>query len=134
MDFNQYVGLPYLDKGRDRAGLDCWGLLRLVYEEQAGIILPSYAEHYSTAEDRQAIADLIAGRQQPWSEIAEEAVKPLDGLLMCHGGLERHVGVVVRRGYVLHVGLEIPDSRIEAYGSIRLRRRVSRFLRHEALA
>ena len=134
MDFNQYVGLPYRDKGRDRSGLDCWGLLRLVYHEQAGIALPSYAEDYVTAEDRQAIADLIAGRRQPWSEVAEETVKPLDGLLMCHAGLERHIGIVVRRGLVLHVGLEIPESRIESYRSLRLKRRVSRFLRHEALA
>ena len=36
----QYIGLPYLIGGRDRAGLDCWGLLRLFYQEQKQIILP----------------------------------------------------------------------------------------------
>lgn len=134
IEFNQYVGLPFRDKGRDRDGLDCWGLLRLVYAEQAGVDLPSYAEDYATAADTRALADMIAGRLLPWREVSEEAVKPLDGLLMCHGGMERHIGVVVRRGLVLHIGLEIPTSRIEHYGSLRLKRRVSRFLRHEALA
>lgn len=28
--WNEYVGLPFADKGRTREGCDCWGLVRLV--------------------------------------------------------------------------------------------------------
>ena len=133
MDFNRYVGLPYKDKGRGPDGYDCWGLVRLVFSEQAGITLPSYVDDYVTAEDHQATADLIAGRMEPWFEIDEKRVRPLDGVLMTRCGVERHMGLVVKRGYVLHI---LPDeglSRIESYNSVRLAKRVSRFLRHEAL-
>jgi cell wall-associated NlpC family hydrolase len=36
----RYVGLPYRAGGRERDGLDCWGLIRLIYREQLGIDLP----------------------------------------------------------------------------------------------
>jgi hypothetical protein len=39
-----YVGLPFKRMGRDRAGLDCFGLIRLVLHELAGVLLPSYSE------------------------------------------------------------------------------------------
>ena len=37
-----YLGLRYLLGGRTRAGLDCWGLVCLVYREQRGIELPVF--------------------------------------------------------------------------------------------
>lgn len=132
-EFAPYVGLPYRDQGRDRAGVDCYGLLRLVYAEMAGLVLPSYSDEYVTTEDGEALQALIAGRLEPWREVASGAVRPLDALLMRYGREESHIGVVVRRGLVLHTGLHVGASRIESYTSMKLRRRVSRFLRHEAL-
>lgn len=37
----RFIGLPYLPGGRERDGVDCWGLLRLVYWEERHILLPS---------------------------------------------------------------------------------------------
>jgi hypothetical protein len=129
--FDQYVGLPYLDHGRDRKGLDCWGLLRLIYQEQANIVLPTYS--YDTAEDRETAARIIAGNEEPWYEIAEEDVLPLDAVLMKRAGVECHIGVITRRHYVLHIGLDYNDSVVEPYYAMRLKRRVTRFIRHKKM-
>ena len=132
VDFNSFTGLPYRDLGRGPDAYDCWGLVVAVYE-MAGIKLPSYAEAYVSAEDLKAIADLISGSLQPWREINEREVKPLDGVLVTMGGCERHIGLVVKRGYMLHIGLDLGPSRIERYDAMYLRKRISRFMRHEAL-
>ena len=42
MSLSNFVGIPHADLGRDRAGCDCYGLLRLVYAEDLGIALPSF--------------------------------------------------------------------------------------------
>jgi cell wall-associated NlpC family hydrolase len=133
MILDEYVGLPYRDGGRGKDGCDCWGLVRLVYREKAGILLPSYSDLYHTAEDDVSNAALISGHLEPWVEIGECLVKPLDCLLMKMAGIECHIGVVQKPGYVLHTGLLMLVSRIESYHSIRLNKRVSRFMRHEAL-
>jgi probable lipoprotein NlpC len=132
VDFNSFVGLPYRDLGRGPDAYDCWGLVVAVYSA-AGIALPSHSESYVTAEDLKAISCLISGSLQPWEEISENEARPLDGVLITIGGYERHIGVVVKRGHMLHVGLDLGPSRIERYTAFYLKKRISRFMRHEAL-
>jgi hypothetical protein len=86
-----------------------------------------------TAEDLKAISCLISGGLQPWKEISEREARPLDGVLVNMAGYERHIGLVVKRGYILHVGLGLGPSRIERYNAFHLKKRISRFMRHEAL-
>lgn len=37
-----YLRLPYKEGGRDHAGVDCWGLIRLIYRDLLGIDLPAF--------------------------------------------------------------------------------------------
>lgn len=103
MNFDDLVGIPYLDKGRDRRGCDCWGLLRLAFAERLGVELPDYGEAYATAADRRALAGLIAGELEPWAPVASGEVRPFDGVLLRQGRFVRHIGLVVGRGLLLHV-------------------------------
>lgn len=94
--WNDYVGLPYREKGRERSGLDCWGLVRLVYAEQLGIVLPCLADDYAAGA-----SELVAMQREQW----RETPLPRSGdLVLCRiEGDESHVGVVTQPGFFLHV-------------------------------
>lgn len=96
-----YVGLPYKARGRNRDGLDCWGLLRLVYAEQLGVALPSYIGAPDTAERRELDA-LISGEAASWWQRVADPV-PFDAVLFRVGPFAAHVGVVVTPGVMLHI-------------------------------
>jgi len=39
---NEYIGIPYVFGGRTREGLDCYGLVKLIYQEQYAETLPDW--------------------------------------------------------------------------------------------
>lgn len=109
-----YIGLPWVEKGRDRGGCDCWGLLRLVLAEQFNVEVPNYDGSYEDVDDCAELATLIAGGMGPWRDIwkpeigagaagAAAAARDGDGLLFRMMGHPCHVGVVVATGWMLHV-------------------------------
>lgn len=49
LDLTKYRNIPYKSKGRDFLGVDCWGLLYLVYKHELGIIIPSYSAEYENS-------------------------------------------------------------------------------------
>lgn len=127
--FDRFVGIPYLDKGRSIVGVDCWGLLRMVFRELRGIELPSYSERYVTGADRRAMARLIAGELDDWHEVPAGQEQSFDGVLMREGKYPRHIGVVTQPGMLLHVE-QGETSRIERYRSGILAGRIVGFFRY----
>lgn len=130
--FSSYLGIPFVEHGRDRAGLDCWGLVRLWFLEQRGIALESFAGQYEVEADARAIYDLMKGNLGPWQEIPAGQEQPGDGLWMVRFGLA-HIGVVAGGGMVLHIERG-SGALIESYRGLRLARSVRGFYRHEELA
>jgi cell wall-associated NlpC family hydrolase len=123
-----YVGLPYKDHGRDRSGVDCWGLVVMVYRECVGIELPSLAEDYVSPDERAEIAELVEHKQQvgPWYEVAEP--QEWDVAFFRRGKYASHVGIVLRPGLMLHVPFD--QACIENYTSGQWAPRLTGFYRH----
>ncbi|MFG1479176.1 NlpC/P60 family protein [Xanthobacter sp. V4C-4] len=116
-----YVGLPFLATGRDRAGVDCYGLVALCYREVRGIVLPSYTGHYTSIDERAEIAAALNAGKAAWTRV--DAAREWDVVLFSGAVGACHVGLVVAPGRMLHTSSG-HDSRIERYEAPQWRRRL----------
>lgn len=112
----RFVGLPYLDLGRDWAGADCWGLAYIIYREELAISLPDYLGYVST-DERAEISALVSGATESplWLPVSGQAMA-FDIALFRRGRLTSHVGIVVSHGLMIHMA-EAENARIEHYNT-----------------
>jgi len=130
--FDNFIGLPWLEGGRDRSGIDCWGLLALVYREVYQIDLPSFSDRYVTLADHDAISDLIEGNIGAWREVPKGSEQEGDGILLTtNGGRPSHVGVVVQGRRMLHIESQKQGSAIHSYDYHLYRDRIVGFYRYQ---
>lgn len=129
-----YVGLFWQFAGRSRAGVDCWGLLWLVYRDVLGIEVASYAQETMDAPEREQIAALLNNDRQisPWCDVQPGGERPFDMAVFRRAGVDSHVGVVVEPGRMLHItnGME---SRVERFDLGRWKPKLVAVHRHEHL-
>lgn len=115
---DDYVGLQFKRLGRDRSGVDCWGLVRLVLHEQHGVLLPSYSE------------DDPEGWSIESHAIAHKHVtdpKPLDVAILLQPvrvgliwkSVPNHIGIFINEKNILHVE-EGFCSRVQPAADLRL--------------
>src|SRR5574342_380884 len=98
-----YLNIPFMDRGRDRQGEDCYGLLRLVFQEQRGIVLPSYTEGYATTDDVEEIASLCRGEiAMRWRSVELKDAALFDAIIFRIKGEPIHIGMIVDGQYFLH--------------------------------
>jgi len=124
-----YIGLPFLDHGRDRAGVDCWGLVRLVMAEQFGIALPSFVYEYQRTTQVEKISALIERESPKWKQIEIGAEACGDVAVLRVRGKPMHVGIVLGDQQMLHIELGI-NSVIERYVGPRWADRIHGFYRY----
>ena len=110
---NNYIGIPFKYKGRTTDGIDCWGLVRLIYSNEYNITLPSFSSDYSE-NDYDRISELIVQYKEGWEPIE----KPVEGSLVLFRimGAETHVGIAVSDTHFVHAR-EGYDSAIESFSS-----------------
>ena len=129
---HSFVGIPYIDLGRDRSGADCWGLVRMIYDEIACIDLPAFDSAYASAEERAEVAAVIADQQAtgPWRQV--DAPRMLD-IAVFRFSIQCHVGVVIEPTLMLHA-VAGQQSAMQRYDRDPWARRLVGIYRHEALA
>jgi cell wall-associated NlpC family hydrolase len=133
---SEYVGLEFVDGGRDRRGVDCWGLVRLVYLERLKIVLPDFAE--IRAYDGKAVAAAISENAalKTWVSVVAPSVKEYDVVVMRGHvggfGMPRHVGVVAPYQTVLHIEHGV-DAICPRIASTTIKDRIIGFYRHHDL-
>jgi len=123
---NDYIGLPYRLNGRERDGLDCWGLISLVWREKRGIQIPDFQAPHDAdlLAVMQAVADNMpeAVRQAP--AVAVEAPVSWDFVVCYRHRLACHVGLFIGGG-ILHThpttsgAVWEPESRFNSHHKTR---------------
>jgi len=110
-----YIGLPFKTFGRDRSGVDCWGLVALIYRERYGLHLPDYLQDYADEKDSRSLGSLIpeeAARDWRYIELGRE--QEGDVLVMRMRGVPMHTALCLGHGRMIHV-YEGIDAAMESY-------------------
>lgn len=127
MWWQKYIGIPFAEKGRDIKGVDCWGLVRMVYKNELGIELPSYDREYVDSTDREVLARLVhAEDEKLWHH--PEKPKPFDVIIITMLGMPTHVGIVIDGGRMLHC-LKGADTVCERFNGLKWSKKVQGFAR-----
>lgn len=125
----QYVGLPYAPGGRDRAGIDCWGLYALIMREQLGMELPPYeGPTWGSGGSGRGIRAAAEEYARQFTAIEERDAQVGDAILLRTFGMPIHLGMVVGRGLMLHAE-EYQNSVIARYNSPQWASRIVSFYR-----
>lgn len=104
MDFTDLIGVPFVNRGRDLNGLDCYGLVKEVFKRY-GYNVPEYDALYTNYDDMCRINEIIQGniKNYPWKEIAEPKVPCLIAIRFgSPDGMVNHTGVYIGGGRFIH--------------------------------
>ena len=139
-----YVGIPFVDGGREGDALDCWGLIRAVYAHELGIELPSYSKSLFSASAAARRGDAAKSLHQKfsqhiiedseWYEVPEGSEQALDAILIRQLGVPIHAALVTNShiGLMLHTEQGI-DSVVQRYKTFQWSSRIVGFYRHGAI-
>jgi probable lipoprotein NlpC len=110
---NKLVGIEFKDCGRDRSGLDCWGLILLIYRELFKVTIMDKDPEVSAMDVEQANAFFLE-QTRLWQEVPIGKEKLGDVIVFKAGGWVNHAGMVVEPGLMIHTRLDLPTC-IEHY-------------------
>lgn len=136
-----YIGIPFIDRGRDLDGCDCWGLVRLVMQDRVQVTLDSLQVSES---DYQSVMAEIASAQQTseWISVDQDCECTFDVAEMSWpvriNGQWRHeplhVGIIVAPGWLLHTERSTAAMLSPYTSDLRIKRRIIGFWRHRELS
>ena len=125
----KYVGIPFVSNGRTPEGCDCYGLIRLVLQNEYGIILPELSDDYTNALNVEQTAKLFAQHLPVIASVKLKEPRESAVVVLTERGKPSHVGIVAGNGYILHTGAKTGSvcqrsthpglrGRIEGYYSV----------------
>lgn len=128
---DQYIKIPFKVDGRDRDGIDCGGLVILVYREMLGIELPDYhgAMECLSIEGMKRASRTITAELNKWKLV--DRPEEFDVIAFRRGKINQaHVGVYCGRRDMLHICAGI-NATVEEYNGLLWKHRLNGFYRYE---
>jgi cell wall-associated NlpC family hydrolase len=113
MSFKNFIGLPYEHLGRDVKGIDCYGLVILIYKENLGVELPDVCNYtfgknaadYFTAFYSDDMYESVTGFHKLWEPVEVSNLKKYDVILFhVHADIDAptHSGIYIGDGKFIH--------------------------------
>lgn len=137
MNIRPYLSIPFKERGRDLKGCDCWGLVRIIYQQEFSIDLESYVDDYKDTKDRSGIKAIIpAEAENSWIEIKKGHEEKGDIIVLRIRNIPWHVGVVAGKLNGERVMLHTErgsESTIQSYEGVAWEKRVQAFYRHRSM-
>lgn len=127
LDVSEYSEIPFLEKGRTREGVDCWGIPYLIYKDKLNIELPLYIEQYQNTEDEKELARLIGEEKLSWEEVGSPEI--YDVVVLRLKGRPMHVGVCIGNGKFIHC-MDTIGTTVEKLDATTWRNRIIGFHRY----
>lgn len=122
-----YVGIPYKLSGRTKTSCDCYGLVRIIYDEVMNIKLPSFSDDYTDESDSDTLTTLYNDNKINWVCVDKPQVGDLIYLML--SGYPKHVGVIVGDNHFIHNLTDNGSSTIADYTNNKWKQRVIGFYR-----
>lgn len=130
-ELERYSGVPFVEKGRDLNGFDCWGLVAYVGNKHFNRNYPSNIDKYESPFDYEELEGVVRRDidSGTWEEIPKGKEVPGDVVLLRMRGRPIHVGIVVSDGLMLHTERGIGVV-LERYNSSTWKNRLLGFWRY----
>lgn len=121
--------MPFVEKGRGSGGVDCWGLVQMVFKNELDIDLPGYESSYESTEDRKLIERVIFDeRKSKWVEV--DKPRSFDVALLRMASVPMHVGIVTKPNNMIHSAHGI-NTVVEKLDSMKWKNKIAGYFRYE---
>lgn len=98
-----FIGLPFVDRGRSMEGIDCWGLIMLMYKDMLGIALPDFP---ISAKDSEGVINAMGDSvsKGEWVKVNEPKFGDIIAMALCPRLVRsiNHVGMHVGNNRFIH--------------------------------
>lgn len=131
---NQLFFIPFQEGGRDRSGSDCWGLVRICYQDLFGITLDEYSSVAYTSMSNLAITSTsiseIISDDFPFVEVDEPQYG--DFVLVNMLGRPVHIGFMLSSDKMIHTSKQTGVA-VENIRGDKWKRKIQSFHRHKSM-
>lgn len=114
----RYRAIPYMLDGVDDAGVDCWGLVRMVAVIECGLDLPQLSATSAGLRGQVNAFDLAKAGAP---EVGDGEKLPLHAIVLMgprpESNIATHAGIYVGAGYVMHAGSAF-GVRVDHWGNL----------------
>jgi len=103
MNYNKYIGIPWVCGGSTEEGADCWGIVKMVYKDLLNIEIGHYnVSEINNSEKTSDKIEMVRDSTQDWIQTENPAINDVIMMVNRMTGRPEHVGIFIGKGKVLH--------------------------------